>query len=229
MEKKKPFDRLLLRSLVLLIALLAVILAAPLQSFGWEANTTVELFYLLVFCVAGYLLNSTRRWVMTYLIIAVPAFLAGLISVTPVENLIIVQVRDILLLSLQILLITAVVKFALLNTKAREIDRIIAGICGYLTLALFWAKLYSILEKYSPGDDFRYSSGESVPVDDGSLLYFSLVTLTTLGYGDIAPVRPWPRILAALQAVAGTLYLAVLIASLMSGLRISRKESGKEE
>ena len=55
--------------------------------------------------------------------------------------------------------------------------------------------------------------------NDGSLLYFSLVTLSTLGYGDISPVTPTTRILSALEAVTGTLYLAVFISSLVSGWR----------
>jgi hypothetical protein len=164
--------------------------------------------------------------VTAYLIIAVPTFLLGLISVTPTETPLAVLLRDILLTALQVLLIVAVLKFALLNRQAREIDRILAGICGYLVLALFWAKLYSIHEHFSPGG-FRYSDGTLAPGEDGSLLYLSLVTLTTLGYGDIAPIKPWARIFSALQAVAGTLYLAVLIASLMSGLRMSRKETGE--
>lgn len=225
MNVKERIDRLPLRSLVLLVALLALIFTAPLSSWGWGNNKISELLYLAVFCVAGYLLNSTRKWVMAYLFVAAPAFLVGLINVT-VEHPNLTLVRDVLLLALQVVLISAVVKFALLDDDTREIDRIVAGICGYLTLALFWAKLYSICDNYSPGA-FRYSSGELASAEDGSLLYFSLVTLTTLGYGDIAPATSWARILSAMQAVAGTLYLAVLIASLMSGLRLQRRESGE--
>ena len=121
-------------------------------------------------------------------------------------------------LGLQILLIDAVVRFSLFNSAAEEIDRIIAGICGYLILGLLWANIFSICEHFAPGG-FQYSSGGAVSIEDGSILYYSLVTLSTLGYGDVIPCAPWPRMLAALEAVAGTLYLTVFIAALVSGLR----------
>ena len=123
--------------------------------------------------------------------------------------------------------ISAVVKFALFNDEAVKIDRMLAGICGYLILGLFWAKLYTMYEQFFPGG-FRFSDGTAVDVGDGSLLYFSLVTLSTLGYGDIIPASPWARMLASLQAVAGTLYLAVFISSLVSGLRASSRKSRGE-
>ena len=96
---------------------------------------------------------------------------------------------------------------------------IIAGICGYLVLALLWSNIYGILETLSPGG-FVHSGGMELNEENGSLIYFSLVTLSTLGYGDISPVTAWTRMISALEAVAGTLYLAVFISSL-----ISRRES----
>ena len=51
----------------------------------------------------------------------------------------------------------------------------------------------------------------------GATAYFSYVTMTTLGYGDITPVVPMTRTLAYLQAVAGTFYMAVVVASLVGG------------
>jgi len=52
-----------------------------------------------------------------------------------------------------------------------------------------------------------------------TLTYFSYVTLTTLGYGDISPVSPWARMLAILEALTGTLFLAVLISRLVGTYR----------
>ena len=60
-------------------------------------------------------------------------------------------------------------------------------------------------------------SGE--PLNGGAVIYYSLVTLTTQGYGDIVPASGYARLLASLEGVAGTVYLAVLIASLVTGLR----------
>jgi voltage-gated potassium channel Kch len=56
----------------------------------------------------------------------------------------------------------------------------------------------------------------------GSAMYFSFVTLTTLGYGDITPINAFARTLAYLEAAAGQIYLTVLIASLV-GMHITRR------
>ena len=61
----------------------------------------------------------------------------------------------------------------------------------------------------------------------GSAMYFSFVTLTTLGYGDITPVNSFARSLAFLEAAMGQIYLTVLIASLV-GVHISTSTKGKQ-
>ena len=72
----------------------------------------------------------------------------------------------------------------------------------------------------------RWSPGAFTLAADGDpfadLLYFSLVTITTLGYGDISPVAPFARISAGLEAATGTLYIAILIAHIVGSLA-SRK------
>ena len=183
----------------------------------------MRIFYTAVFCVAGYLLSLNKRWVVAYLALAVPTFVLGVICSTQPDMTTLDVVRDFMTITLQTVLIIMVLKFSLLSSTAIELDRVIAGVCGYLILALLFADIYSVIGHFSP-EAILYSSGEPVSKTDGSLVYFSLVTLTTLGYGDITPTIPLARILAALEAAIGTLYLAVLIASLMSGLRRRRDD-----
>ena len=63
------------------------------------------------------------------------------------------------------------------------------------------------------------------PRSDSSWLYFSFVTLTTLGYGDITPVSATARSLSFMQAVAGQFYVAVLVAGLVSAYISDRRDS----
>ena len=70
------------------------------------------------------------------------------------------------------------------------------------------------MELWSPGA-FALAA-DSDPVTE--LLYFSLVTITTLGYGDISPVAPFARISAGFEAAMGTLYIAVLVARIVGAL-----------
>jgi len=106
-------------------------------------------------------------------------------------------------------------------------DTIAGAICSYLLLGVIWALIYALVEIAHPGsflDGGRPigSAGHHSLVPE--LLYLSLVTLSTLGYGDIVPVTPQARILAALEGIIGPLYLAVLIAGLV-GLAASRPSS----
>ena len=90
-------------------------------------------------------------------------------------------------------------------------NKLYAVCCVYLLAGIAWAFLYAITEMISPGS-FRF------PVDNDPagmmqrLIYFSLVTLTTLGYGDISPISQFARTVAALEAIFGQAYLAVLVA-----------------
>ncbi len=108
--------------------------------------------------------------------------------------------------------------------ESRQIttDIIFASLCAYLLLAVLWMYAYSLLELFDSGAFSYPLLGDSLKrimrlgaEPAGIEFYFSLVTMTTLGYGDIVPKSPAARSLATLQAVLGQLYLAVLVARLV--------------
>jgi hypothetical protein len=90
-------------------------------------------------------------------------------------------------------------------------ERICAALCVYLLAGIAFGGLFAALEAVAPG-----SLAGPAPIDFDDAVYFSFVTLATLGYGDIAPAASATRALAVLEAVFGQLYLAVLIARLVS-------------
>lgn len=101
-------------------------------------------------------------------------------------------------------------------------DAVYGAFCGYMLLGLAFGHLYCVAELLQPGsfrgDDF------GKPSDDGHhflLTYFSFLTLTTVGYGDITPGSDPARGLAVVEAIAGQFYLAVLVAELI-GKRVSQ-------
>lgn len=103
-------------------------------------------------------------------------------------------------------------------------NRLVGAVCVYLLLGVIWALTYSIVELAMPGS----FDGVTTAQGDGwnsSWLYFSFVTLTTLGYGDILPISATARALAYMQAVVGQFYVAVLVAGLVSGY-ISNRQNG---
>lgn len=93
-------------------------------------------------------------------------------------------------------------------------DVVSAALVVYLFLAMFFAKLYLILELAYPGS-FSISH-ETICDNPGLLRYFSMVTLSTLGYGDLSPVNDKSQTLAGMEAILGQIYLAVLIARLVA-------------
>jgi len=105
--------------------------------------------------------------------------------------------------------------FAYLGRKGEITERIYASVSLYLLLGFTWYALYSVINTASPGS--FTDAGVPVPIraTGSTFLYFSFVTLTTLGYGDILPVRPTARMAASLEAAAGVLYIAITVARLV--------------
>jgi hypothetical protein len=98
-----------------------------------------------------------------------------------------------------------------------EIDnnKIIGSITLYLLLGLIWTVLYVILVLVYP-DSFNGIDMQNRQTIYSSLAYFSFVTLTTLGYGDISPANNIARFLVIMEAIAGIFYLALIVSSIVS-------------
>ena len=92
----------------------------------------------------------------------------------------------------------------------------------YLLLGLLWATLYLAIDTFYPGS---IQIGSHAVNRETDLLYFSLITLSTIGYGDIVPFSGEARILAALEGVTGVLYIAITVALLVSRFRTEPSES----
>jgi|tagenome__1003787_1003787.scaffolds.fasta_scaffold20515993_2 voltage-gated potassium channel len=114
----------------------------------------------------------------------------------------------------------ALIVRSLFNADSLSFDSIFGAVCGYLFLGLGWAVLYLMIEQFQPGS-FEASrsliaSAEHSPISSDVLSYYSFVTLTTVGYGDVTPLSPTTRTLAWIEAMTGQFYLAVVVAGLVS-------------
>ncbi len=99
-----------------------------------------------------------------------------------------------------------------------------AAIVAYLLLALMWAFIFSVLESICPGS---FSISESqIEVGRPLFIYYSLVTITTLGYGDITPLTAQANAFSSLEAVIGQIYLVVTVARLV-GINIAQSMDRK--
>ncbi|MEZ5592197.1 MAG: potassium channel family protein [Gammaproteobacteria bacterium] len=106
-----------------------------------------------------------------------------------------------------------------LFTGQIDTNKILGAICIYLLLGLAWSILYLLLLEITP-DALKGLPPAHWYANFDTLVYFSFVTLTTLGFGDITPVTPIARFLVYMEAIAGQFYLAILVASLV-GIHVS--------
>src|SRR5262245_25353603 len=217
---------------LLLVALLLLALAHPFlpaENFGH----TVFLVAISAVLIAGVWAVSRHRGVLVAgVALAVPTFIAAWMQHF-VELRWLTSVY--LVLGAVFLVFTAVVvlrqTLGSAGSAAVTADTVAGAICFYLLLGVIWALIYALVELAHPGS--FVDGGRPVSSATGGhrllvpeLLYLSLVTLSTLGYGDILPVTPQARMLAAIEAIIGPLYLAVLIARLVS-LAAPRSSPGR--
>jgi voltage-gated potassium channel len=117
---------------------------------------------------------------------------------------------------------TVVILRSVLETGPVTGDRIAGAVVVYLLMGLVWMLIYALVAVVDPGA-FQLPGGLAGQLGEGgeyTFLFFSFVTLTTLGYGDITPLTPAGQTAAWFEAATGQLYLAILIARLV-GLHLA--------
>ena len=219
------------RFTVLLCALTLLLVGAPLvRMFRPEAQSriadlVIPLLFVVVLFSALLAVSRTRTTRTLALLLAIPAaVLQGLQTWVATDGSAIAgHVLGILFLGYVIVLI---LKFLFVNGRVSA-DMICASLCVYLLLGVLCALAYSVFHYLDPASFiFTFAEeGEPEVIRFGGertfiAIYYSFVTMSTLGYGDIVPASSLARMCAALQAVVGQLYLAVLVARLV-GLHIS--------
>jgi hypothetical protein len=112
-----------------------------------------------------------------------------------------------------------------LRAPSVNLEVLCASISAYLMLGLIWTIAYWLVAQVTPtAFAFNTTTGTKETMEGFDAFYFSFITLSTVGYGDITPVSKVARMLAATEAMTGLLYVAILIARLV-GLYSTPKSS----
>lgn len=109
--------------------------------------------------------------------------------------------------------------FSLRDTNANSL---IGAICVYLLLGLIWALIYQVFLILSPQGAFQGLVFDNKSSLFDNILYFSFVTLTSTGYGDITPLNPLIRTAAYFEMITGQFYIAILVSGLVARFMAAR-------
>jgi hypothetical protein len=205
----------------LLVTLLLNLLVSPFVENLPAGRFLFNLFTTIVLFSALYSISENKRWFFYGFVLSIPAIAGiwtGFFS-TGASRLASAPVLTTFFL--------AYIAYRLLShvLKSNQVtsETIFAALCAYLLVGMIWSYFHFGLEFLQPGSyqglsaSVNYSGGRGT-----SFLYFSFVTLTTLGYGDVTPVSSAARSFSYVEALMGQLYLAVLIARLV-GMHIAHQ------
>ena len=199
----------------LLIALLVVLLAVPLAD-DFEALTTPivrGIIFSTLLLIGVWSLGGGGHYFSVGMAFVVAGIALNIVAINLYSP--IWQYSSILaLIGFLLVAITFTLRQVVFGTEMNA-NRLVGAICIFLLLGVIWALAYTLLDLLMPGSFVGLAAKREAGWDSG-WLYFSFVTLTTLGYGDVAPASALARTMAYMQAVVGQFYLAVLVAGLVS-------------
>jgi hypothetical protein len=206
------FQRVSLSShLVFLIVLAVFIIATPFVGTLPRAELINSGLLTLVLASGLLVIQARRGTLVLATLLAVPGLVARWINYYQPE---LMPAFVHLVFGMLFLALVAVLFLRFILRAPRVTAQVLeAGISTYLVFGLLWTLAYVLVGRLTP-EAFTFSApGQSM--NAANAVYYSFVTLTTMGYGDILPVSRAARMLAVSEATTGVLYMSVLIARLV--------------
>lgn len=199
----------------LLIALGLLFFSFPFVEEVKGGNLIVSILFSLVLLSAVLAVAERKRVLIIAILLAIPAIGGRWINHLQPD-----LVPPSVFLSAGLILVGFVVANLLrfvLRAPSVNVEVLCASIAAYLMLGLMWTMAYWLVDQLTPGGAFSFNPNTGKQSMNGfNAFYFSFITLSTVGYGDITPLSRIARWLAALEAMTGLLYMTVLIARLVS-------------
>ena len=206
----------------LLIFLLIYIVGSPFLDPYPSLEVFAHLFLSITLFVALYTIGrqqKRRSFAIGMLLVLLILYWLGIYDVIRFSR----QGADLLFVSYFGLLIYSAITH-LAHFRKVTINILFAALCLYLMIGLFWGSLYTLLYDLSPGaySGALLDNAHGTPIH--AFNYFSMVTLTTLGYGDITPQTLGAGSLCQMEAIVGQFFTAVIVGWLVGNMIITEKE-----
>lgn len=210
--------------------LLAVLVIAYI-AVGYEEFHDIKLLRLVFSSIvisALYMISKNRRLVIGAVLVLVPVFAISLIVSLAGKTSVPVVAFEFSFAIVFISLCVIIMLVNLLREQEITFNTISGALCIYFLIATVWTLGYNLMEFLRPGS-FELVYPVARDLSDPrfptpfmpQLAYFSLVTITTLGYGDIVPLSPLAKTFSSAEAFVGQIYLVVMVARLV-GIHTAR-------
>ncbi len=224
--KPKPRDQW--RHFALLVSILFLFVVTPVIAIFRHGVLIMNIVATVVLVTATYALVERKR------LFAAALGLCG-ISIVAAWLLLITEQRwaaifsDSCVVVLILYFCVTILNYVLRGAEI-TLDKIFAAVCVYLLIGYAWTFAYALVDGLQPGSFFALSpvSPDNYVARVLEMRYFSFMTLTTVGYGDLVPRSATARTLASLEAITGQIYLMVLVARLV-GLHIVHAHIGRKD
>ena len=198
----------------LLVALALLFFFFPFVEEVKAGDLIVSILLSVVLLCAVLAVASSRRTLIVALLLAIPAVAGRWINHFR-PDLVPPAIFLIAGLVLVAFVVVNLLRFVL-RAPSVNVEVLCASISAYLMLGLMWTMAYWLVDRLTPGAFAFNTNAGRQSMNGFNAFYFSFITLSTVGYGDITPVSKAARMLAAMEAMTGLLYVAVLIARLVS-------------
>jgi len=220
------------RTLLIFLFLLAAI-DPILKQFGQFGLNFLDVLFSISLLTALYSISGNRKILLSGILLVAPIFFLGWTDFAKNEFYL-----GLVVYSFGMAFFGFVAVSILIHIVAEEsvtMDLIYGSACVYFLIGFMWSIGYGLIELLIPGS-FSIGGHVLTRMDylnqygflNDNLSYFSFITLTTLGYGDIIPLSPPAKAAASLEAVVGQLYIALLVARLV-GLHTSQSMAEKRD
>jgi len=218
---KNPFT-LKLQAGLLLAGELILLLTSALWDDLDPSTKWPAWLYIILFAGGGYALARNRTWLIAYLLTSATALLLGFFE----RSAPFLVISTLCFSVAYLLLFHVVIQHCFFHHEVAATDRILGGIAGYLLIGFFWNSQSNWAQILNPEAFFNQLT--EAAATEPEMLYYSFVTLTSLGYGDIVPTTAVARLIAIFNCLSGVLYLAIFISALIGGLRKQAPPAGRE-
>jgi voltage-gated potassium channel len=206
------------RFLFLIVLIVAMILISPFIEGFIGLKLSMDLFFSIILMTTIYAATQKKIHIIIAVILVIPTLFAVWYKTIAISDIYITIgfICGLILFAFAVILILKYIFSHQVVTR----QTISAAVAVYLLIAMMWSFVYRVMAILYPGS---FAVAHSELLDAGNIfVYFSFVTITTLGYGDITPIGSQVISIAILEAIIGQIYLVVVVAWFV-GMYVSRK------